>query len=165
MGIQITNDPILILVTLYCHVYFGERRDWWRGLHCGNVPVKNNSSLLLFWKGNLLFHIFLFICGEIDGTHFSCSYLKRPAPSPQKSGEGDTQRLLGYTSAILSFLDAVTCHRNMIGCATGSPTTTNPKKIYPGLLVTFYFALLLCSFSFTTTKSSRTPIIHDYYLA
>ena len=40
-----------------------------------------------------------------------------------------------------------------------------PKKIYPGLLVTFYFALLLCSFSFTTTKSSRTPIIHDYYLA
>ena len=61
MGIQITNDPILILVTLYCHVYFGERRDWWRGLHCGNVPVKNNSSLLLFWKGNLLFHIFLFM--------------------------------------------------------------------------------------------------------
>ena len=165
MGIQITNDPILILVTLYCHVYFGERRDWWRSLHCGNVPVKNNSSLLLFWKGNLLLHIFLFICGEIDGTHFSCSYLKRPAPSPQKSGGGDTQRLLGYTSAILSFLDAVTCHRNMIGCATGSPTTTNPKKIYPGLLVTFYFALLLCSFSFTTTKSSRTAIIHDYYLA
>ena len=92
-------------------------------------------------------------------------------PPPLKSQEEGTRN----ASAILSFLDAVTCHRNMFGCATGSPTTTitprpPPQKsvdslIYPGLLVTFYFALILCSFSFTTTKSSRTPIIHDYYLA
>ena len=160
MGIQITNDPILILVTLYCHVYFGERRDWWRGLHCGNVPVKNNSSLLLFWKGNLLFHIFLFICGEIDGTHFSCSYLKRPAPSPQKSGGGDTQRLLGYTSAILSFLDAVTCHRNMFGCATGSPTTTTTAPHPPQKNVNLNLPRITCYILFFLNFMQL--FIHNY---
>ena len=71
-----------------------------------------------FQKGNLLFHIILFICGKIDGNHFSCLFLKQLASSPQLQsqiiiliggwgtggGGQDMQSFgLGYASAILSF--------------------------------------------------------------
>ena len=46
------------------------------------VLVKINTYPFSFQKGNLLFHIILFICGKIDGTHFSCLFLKRLAPLP-----------------------------------------------------------------------------------
>ena len=87
------------------------------------VLVKINTYPFSFQKGNLLFHIILFICGKIDGTHFSCLFLKRLAPSPQLQsqkivligswgdvggGRGECGRdmqsfVLGYASAILSF--------------------------------------------------------------
>ena len=86
------------------------------------VLVKINTYPFSFQKGNLLFHIILFICGKIDGTHFSCLFLKRlaPFPSTPKSknrphrelggcgGGGECERdmqsfVLGYASAILSF--------------------------------------------------------------
>ena len=47
------------------------------------VLVKINTYPFSFQKGNLLFHIILFICGKIDGNHFSCLFLKRLASSPQ----------------------------------------------------------------------------------
>ena len=73
-----------------------------------NVPVKNNDCLFSFYKGNFSFSYFSFICGRIDGTHFSCLhtvYLKQPASSPQKSN--DCPHCRGMEHAMPSWLASV----------------------------------------------------------
>ena len=88
----------------------GGQRGWVEGSHCENVPVKNNAYLFSFYKGNFSFSYFSFICGRIDGTHFSCLhtvYLKQPASSPQKSNDCPHCRGMGHAmpSWFCLFLD------------------------------------------------------------
>ena len=44
---------------LYCYVtvYPGGHRDCGKGMHRGNAPVKNNTYLFSFQKGNLIIYI------------------------------------------------------------------------------------------------------------
>ena len=99
---------------LYIFFWWGGQRGWVEGSHCENVPVKNNAYLFSFYKGNFSFSYFSFICGRIDGTHFSglhTVYLKQPASSPKKSNDCPHCRGMGHAmpswlaSVILSFLD------------------------------------------------------------
>ena len=105
------------------------------------VLVKINTYPFSFQKGNLLFHIILFICGKIDGTHFSCLFLKRLAPSPQLQSQkivliGSWGDVVGgggvWTGHAKFFVGLCVRHfvllgrrrlstKNLIGSATGSP--------------------------------------------
>ena len=110
-------------VMLYIFFWWGRQRGWVEGSHCENVPVKNNAYLFSFYKGNFSFSYFSFICGRIDGTHFSCLhtvYLKQSASSLQKSNDCPHCRGVGHTmpswlaSIILPFFQTeITCHRKL----------------------------------------------------
>ena len=55
---EFSVDQILksrYMLSLYCWGH----RDYGEGVHiCGNIPVKSRTYILLFPKGNLLFHFF-----------------------------------------------------------------------------------------------------------
>ena len=122
--------------------------------------ISIKTTIIFGISGNLLFHDFRSYVVKFMVPIFLV-HIWNDLPPPLKSQEEGTRNAFWVMRPpFCTFWTEMTCHRNMIGCATGSPTTTNSR-------ITCYilFCLTFMQLSFTTTKSYRTPIIHDYYLA
>ena len=101
-------------------LYFGGQRDWGKGVHCGNVSVKNNTkctNLSLFF----LFLLYLtFILGRIDGSHFLV-YIKNDPTLPLNSQKNGPMAVGGGGKTCNTFWET-----RLTFCLFVTPKTTKP---------------------------------------